>query len=346
MKYIFIDANVYRNLFSDKEGFTDDIKNLLDRLIDEQHANLLMPVQVRDEVERNRAEKWFCEEVKEVSKSINSNKRRISRFEKSPHEEAKEELETTKKELEEDEEKFQKIERRYRALDSKANQKLKGLLGKSMILPENEELIDRARLRIEKGNYPKDDKLGDALIWETLLDFLEGDKKNSTLVFVSNDKKAWGQQGFNPWLKQEFIERTGMEMFFTYHISDIKGATKEEQEKMRDLEREENKKIALFEYQNCYGYVEASRKMDNLIQYKDILTRDDYKVIIEEALEKSSIVNSYFTPYRVRMLLTDGGNEDDELLGIIDFVDDKMLQELNKIYGLHLVQPKYPGVPF
>jgi len=43
MKYIFIDTNQYQHIFSENEGFSENIKEILVRLIDREHVRLLLP---------------------------------------------------------------------------------------------------------------------------------------------------------------------------------------------------------------------------------------------------------------------------------------------------------------
>ena len=140
MKYIFIDTNQYRHLFSKNEGFSDEIKILLDKLINQEHVKLLLPKQVRDEVERNRFENWYNDEIRGNNKDTEKIKSDIKTFEASlaiyPTQ-----LQKIRKKLNKDlvisEKEAKNIKKRYRELKSKANQKLKKLFDEAEFIEEN-----------------------------------------------------------------------------------------------------------------------------------------------------------------------------------------------------------------
>ena len=83
MKYIFIDTNQYRHIFSKNEGFSDEIKNLLDKLINQNHIKIILPQQVKDEVERNRFENWYNDELSDNNKKIQKINSDLKGFEES-----------------------------------------------------------------------------------------------------------------------------------------------------------------------------------------------------------------------------------------------------------------------
>lgn len=57
MKYLFIDSNQYRHIFSANEQFSDEILDLLLKLNEKNKLKFIVPQQVKDEVERNRDNK-------------------------------------------------------------------------------------------------------------------------------------------------------------------------------------------------------------------------------------------------------------------------------------------------
>lgn len=298
MKYIFIDTNQYRHLFSKNEGFSDEIKKLLDKLINQDHIKLLLPQQVKEEVERNRFENWYNDEIKDNDKKISKIEADIKSFEQSlvlfPLE-----LQKIKKKLNSQliilRKESQNIKKRYRGLKSKANQKLKQLFDEAELIEESEEIIYKARLRLDKNNPPNDNKLGDALIWESLLYFLHSIPRGSSLIFVARDNGAWGKDGFNPWLERELKEKTKVSISLTRALSDINTLTKLEQEKLRKIEREELKNNAISNFINSRSFESAGSHCGVLLQYKDIFTKEDYEKIIDASISNMQIYQSFFT---------------------------------------------------
>jgi len=337
MKYIFIDSNTYRHIFSENEGFSDDIKTILINLIDKQHIKLLLPQQVKDEVERNRYEEWYLNEKKDFEKKIEINTKEIEEFDKSLKNHKKE-LACIKKRIQNDNNKLNKeknlLRTRYRGDRSKANQKLKQVFDKAEVIKETSIILDNARLRLEKGNPPKDSKLGDALIWESLLSFLSQNKVKATLIFIARDNNAWGKDGFNLWLKKELKESTNTDIIFTKALSDIEDLTVVERDKIKQTEKEEQKKNALFDFLGVHGYIEASVKLERLLAFKEGLTKDEYIQIIKEFLRNSSIINSYYTSWKVKNILSE--KDSDYVVDKIENIKKDILDNINKIYDIKL----------
>jgi hypothetical protein len=298
MKYIFIDTNQYRHLFSKNEGFSDEIKTLLDKLINEEKIKLLLPQQVKEEVERNRFETWYVDELKGNTNKIEKLQVNIGSLEKMlggfPRE-----LGKVKRKLEKELSVLKReaisIKKRYRELKSKANQKLKTLFDEAEFIGETEEIVQKARLRLDKGNPPNDNKLGDALIWESLLCYLKDAPKKSTMVFVARDGDAWGKDGFNPWLERELKQQTGVSISLTNALSDINGLTNTEQKRLKEIERQELKNNAVSNFINSRSFMSAGAHCQSLLLYKDILTEEDYRKIVTASISNHEIYRSFFT---------------------------------------------------
>lgn len=337
MKYIFIDTNTYRHIFSDNEGFSDDIKNILTSLIENQHIKLLLPQQVKDEVERDRYEQWYLNENNTIEKKIEKNNKEIEVLKEKLNSHEKE-LHSICKRIEGDNKRLLKqkdtIRIRFRSTRSKANQKLKEIFSKAELIEETPEIIDCARLRLEKGNPPKDNKLGDALIWESLIHFLKKDKAKSDLIFIARDNNAWGKDGFNPWLKKDLQDTTNTKIIFTDALSDIEDLTKKEREQIKQTEKEEQKKNALSDFLGVYGYINASMKLERLLLYKEYLTQEDYIQIIREFLRNSSVINSYYTSWKVKAILSE--DDTNYVMDKIENIKKDVLEKLNQIYDLNL----------
>jgi hypothetical protein len=334
MKYIFIDSNQYRHLFSKNEGFSDKTKSILDELIKRQQIQLLIPQQVHEEVERNRLENWYAQELNDTENRI---KNKTAVLEKKKKELTSYPDEFTliakkiKKEIAVEEKELKRIATRFRSPQSKASRKLKSLLDAGEIISENEEIVAFARLRVEKGNPPQDNKLGDALIWESLLHYLSRAEANSTLIFVARDGDAWGVHGFNPWLAKELKEKCGVTVTLAESLSDIEELTKEEQDAIRQLEREESKSNALLSFVNSRSWVRAGENLRSLMAYADLLTESDFAKIITASVTNSEIYKSFYTSSKLNHICR---GEDGYVLPELEPINDtlwKKFIELNQV---------------
>lgn len=206
---------------------------------------LLLPQQVKEEVERDRCRKWPEDEIETMKTKIKSLESICTKAEEDL---AKNKLSSKKiraqfeKEIQQVKKDCDRVNKVFTNNSSKPNQKLKALFAKAQFIEENEKVFKNAQRRHQKGNPPCNDaKIGDALIWESLLCYLSessqvGRKAMVKLIFVANDPKAWGRDVFDPWLKKEFKERAGGVIIFSKKISDISDLTKEEREKIREKE--------------------------------------------------------------------------------------------------------------
>jgi len=305
MKYIFIDSNQYRHLFSRNEGFSDKTKLILDELIKGQQIKLLIPQQVHEEVERNRLENWYVQELNETKSRISSKKNLLQKKKQELTNYPSELLSISNKinkVIIKEEKELERITARFRSPRSKASKKLKSLFEAGEIILENENIVAQARLRVDKGNPPQDNKLGDALIWESLLAYLSSAEPTSTLIFVARDGDAWGAHGFNPWLSKELKEKCGVTVTLAEALSDIEELTKEEQDAIRQLEREESKNNALLSFVNSRSWVAAGEKLRSLMAYTDILSEADYVKIVSASVSNYEIYQSFFTSSKLNLI--------------------------------------------
>jgi hypothetical protein len=294
-----------------------------------------LPQQVKDEVDRNRFEEWYKEETEACRCRIKNLKIQIEKREKEMNTFPKE-LNSIKKKIQNEiiheEKEFKQIKKRFRNLKSKASQKLKSLFDQAEIITETPEIVSAASLRFEKGNPPNDHKLGDALIWESMIDYLARNaERGSSLVFVARDGDAWGYDGFNPWLVRELKEKTKVSISLATKLSDIKDLTKDEQEGLRRIEQEELKNNALLSFVNSGSFISAGRNADRLVEYKDILTKEDYKKIIDASTSNSQIYQSFFTAADLNYLCKGNDNYVVSQLEDLDVTDWQNFVKLNAI---------------
>jgi len=308
MKYIFIDANQYRHIYSSSEGFSQEIYDLLVRLIDQEHIRLLLPQQTKEEVERNRFRSWPEAEEKDVSGKIKKAQKQIeeitSKF--GNYSGSKSLLKNLKSELRKLEREKATVTKRFISLRSAQNQKMKTLFSKAQVLAESAEIIERAKIRQAKNNppYSKDGKIGDPLIWENLITYLKDRKsERPRIIFVSNDKSAWGRESFDPWLENEYKKATNGKITFSNRLSDIPDLTTEEQERIRREEEENLKKNAVSDFVSSSSFINAGGNAQKLLRVKNLLTDDDYRRIIAESVSNHEIYQSFFTGIPLKTLL-------------------------------------------
>lgn len=335
MKYIYIDSNQYRHIYSSSEGFSQEVYDLLMRLTDrEDHAQLLLPQQTKDEVERNRFRPWPEAEESDISSKIEKLAKRIESI-KSEYGEYSgikyllKNLESEKSNLEKE---SHLISKRFISVRSKQNQKIKKLFDKAQILPESTEITTKAQIRLAKGNppYTKDKKIGDLLIWESLLSYL-GEKKNQKpqMIFVSNDKVAWGRNQFDPWLESEYKNITQGNIFFSNRLSDIPDLTTEEQEKIRKEEEENLKKNAITDFVSSQSFVSAGSNAQRLLSCKNFLNEDDYRKILMGSVSNHEIYQSFFTPTTLKELIE---GENGYVVRQVEVIPSELWERFEKRY--------------
>lgn len=305
MKYILIDSNQYRHLFSTHEGFSDTVYELLIKLADSGQVSLLLPQQIKDEVERNRYRGWPEAEVKNINAKIKSLKDLIDK--KSEDLAGYKSYTTLKNEFESEisrlSKEAEKISTTFVSNRSKATQKLRKIFNKAISIPETDTIKITATTRFQKGNPPYNDNLGDALIWESAIDYLNNFKR-SNLIFVTNDKHAWGETVFDPFLQNEYKMKVKGKVLYINKLSDIPDLTADEQEKIRAEELENSKRNAISDFINSQSFVDAGSNADRLLTYKELLGTNDYEEVLRSSLENHEIYQSFFTSIPLTELIT------------------------------------------
>lgn len=335
MKYIFIDSNQYRHIFSLSEGFSDSIHDLLIRLIDSDHAKLLLPQQTREEVERNRYRQWPENEIKNIETKISKLKDLLERRKKDlgsfrTYKDLVGEVNSEIKKLEKEKE---RIISTFTNNKSKANQKLKKLFDKATSIVETQKIRELADIRFKKRNPPYGDTIGDSLIWESLLSIL-GKEKKVDLIFVANDKQAWGKYGFDKILQNEFKKQMrGRRIYYVNKLSDIPEITTEEQEKIKAEELENSKRNAVTDFVSSQSFTDAGEKANRLLLFKNHLTTSDYQDILHASLTNHEIYQSFFTAGPLRELVT---GDDNYVVKEIEPIDSELWDRFAKQYQVSL----------
>jgi len=348
MKYIFIDSNQYRHLFSKTEGFSEEVYRLLILLLDKGRIGLLLPQQTKEEIERGRLRKWPEEEIKRIENKIEEKKKNQKEIKEKygAYESSGDLIEEIEKEISRLELEKENIKESFKSNESKSNTKLKELINRAENIEETEDIIEKAKLRHQKGNPPLDQKIGDALIWESLLEFLRKKREVSLedsidLIFVANDQKAWGIEEFDRWLENEYRERVGGKIFYSNKLSDIQVFTTYELEKeieelkkkLAKKEMEEAKRNAIIDFIASPSFREAGDRAKNLLQYKGLLTPKDYKEIIRGSLSNPQIYQSFFVqPYLADLVAGENGYVVKE----VESIEEELWREFKERYDVNL----------
>lgn len=333
MKHIFIDANQYRHLFSRFEGFSEEVFQLLIKLIDRQHIKLLLPQQTKEEVERNRFRGWPESVLKSGENKIIKLLEQLGKAEKEFSEykglkKIKSEIEKQIKSVQKDQKNVQKT---FISNHSKQNQKLRKLFKRAELIQETEEIRSRAQIRHQKGNPPYDKEgIGDSLAWESLLSHLP---RRAHLIFVAHDNDAWGNLVFDKWLENEYKERVKGEIFYSKKLADIPDLTNEEQKKIRKEELENLKQNAVTDFINSSNFMEAGARAKKLLQFKENLNTVDYKEIFQASLTNHEIYQSFFTSEPLLQLIT---GDKDYVVKEIESVDRELWQRFTGRFNIQL----------
>lgn len=229
---LFIDSNIWLSLYH----FTSDDLTQFGRIMDliGKSIKLYIPQQVFDEVLRNREAKLkdafisfdiktlkfpaFCKEYEEYAqlyKDYSSVQQKFSLWKK-------------------------KIDEDVKKMDLPADRTIRNFFN-SVELLSCDKYIDKAFSRYKIGNPPgKDNKYGDAINWECLLDKVPN---GEDLYFISADKDYRSDivdGAFNPFLTNEWGRKKnskihfyrGLVDFLNENIEDIKLSSEEEKNKL------------------------------------------------------------------------------------------------------------------
>lgn len=221
MKNVFIDTNIWLSLYH----FTNDDLSQFEKLkkMIGDSINLIVPQQVYDEIIRNREVKIldalnnfkinkpsypaFCkgyEEFEKLNKDISSVVNRFEAFKK-------------------------KIKSQINTKELPAD-KILHIFFNDIEKNPCESYIEKAYNRYRIGNPPgKDNKYGDAINWECLLDIIP---EGQDLYFISADKdyrSLVSEGNMNPFLVQEWTKKKNSNIYFysnlvgflTEHVKEI-----------------------------------------------------------------------------------------------------------------------------
>lgn len=212
---LFIDSNIFLSFYS----FTNEDLAELDKLallIRDGEIDLLLPKQVIDETTRNRARtindsfKKFRET--KISLQFPSYCKKYGQY--ASMQKCAEQLKEFHREMASD------IQKDIENKELPADSLIRQLFSLAIKMDNTEQVVDRARMRIDLGNPPgKNGSLGDAMIWETLLSKVE---KGDNLCIVSDDSdysSPLDKDRLNEFLLLEWGDAKGSELYFYRSLS-------------------------------------------------------------------------------------------------------------------------------
>ena len=149
----------------------------------------------------------------------------------------------------------------------------------------NDEIVRKAELRYKRGNPPgKDNKYGDAINWECLLEYAPD---NKDLYFISSDKdysSVIGESQFNLFIQEEWKEKKNSDVIFfnslvsflNKHFESIK------------LKREQEKDKLIIQLSESGSFYRTHKIIEKLNEFSDF-TRNQQDDILESAVDNSQI---------------------------------------------------------
>lgn len=231
---LFIDTNVFLSFY---HLTGDDLEELrkLTILLEKGDLTLYLPTQVVDEFWRNRENK-----ISAALKSLKGQKLNLQfpalckDYDEYPKlREIQRQYENEHSAL------LNKITRDVVLNSLKADKIVEDLFDKAVSIPLTDELLQRARLRMDTGNPPgKEGSIGDAICWESLLKhvpnhenlYMVADDRDYFSILDENKPKEFLLKEWKDKKDSELILYRRLSPFFNEHYPDIRLASELEKE--------------------------------------------------------------------------------------------------------------------
>ena len=310
MIHLFLDSNIWLSLY---HFSADDLEQFekLGKLVNSE-IKLYIPQQTYDEVIRNRDAK-----LKDSFTSFEKFDFRFPVFCKNYEE------------YEDFHQKYNELKKQHgiwcnkvkEDIDNKtlAADRVIDLFFNNNVIPISEEIVRRAEIRYRCGNPPgKDNKLGDAINWECLL---ENVPNYEDIYFVSADKdytSSIDNQYFSRFLNEEWKKKKSSNILF---YKSLVGFFKENNFEDIQLKNETLKDSLVHDLYESANFLSTHRIIAELSRYSD-WTIDQINMLYVAAIENSQIhwiihdddVSSF---YRELLKKYDGSEEAKQLIEII-----------------------------
>ena len=231
---LFIDTNIFFSFYHFSKDDLGEIHKLT-VLIENGEVVLWLPEQVKDEFKRNRENK-INDSMKNLEEQKNKTQFPEICKDYNEYQEMRDLQTEYNKKLSSQ---IQKVTEDIEKRTLRADKKILELFDKAKTIEKTQELIEKARFRMDVRNPPgKDRSLGDAINWEGLLAEIPIFEK---LYIVSNDKDYYSVRDkdkpkdflIDEWDRvhnEEVIFYQRLSQFFMKHYPDIKLAPELEKE--------------------------------------------------------------------------------------------------------------------
>ncbi len=246
-RHIVIDTQVFHSIYTGSDILVTGLEGVA-QMAEAGQIELLLPQQIQDEVFRNKVGKWLTAADRKLVDLIKSERNDITRLKREFN--GRDFLQAAIDEIEEKiaklEKERDKLKTKYISPHSKPNKLLKRLFKEAKLIETSDEVVRRAEIRSTKRNPPLDNEnhFGDAIIWETLLQFCQ---KKTNLIIVAYDT-GWKMGGvkskeINKFLYKEWKAKNGGELELYGELTSLlpKPKTKQEITKRTELTQEELK---------------------------------------------------------------------------------------------------------
>ncbi|MDF1502688.1 PIN domain-containing protein [Roseisolibacter sp. H3M3-2] len=278
---IFIDTNVFLSFFHFSNEDLEEL-NKLSVLLNKKKARLFLPEQVRDEFARNRAVK-----IVDAVKNVRGAKISLSfpqMYKDYP------EYAATRKAIQAAEDQLKRLNARVEAdIDAvtlKADQAIATLFSNATTFPISDDILARARRRVDLGNPPgKKGSHGDAVNWETLLEHVPD---GEDLYIISNDGDFASDldpdTSIDPFLDNEWQKRKQSHVMFHKRLSSFFQQKFPEIHLASELEKE----LLIVDLANSSSFAGTKQTLRTLRNYTEF-TPAQVNSILEAAGSNSQI---------------------------------------------------------
>ncbi len=214
---IFIDTNIYLSFYHFSSDDLEELKKLV-ALARKKHIVLFLPEQVIDEFERNRAGK-----IADAIKRIREQRRSLQLPQISRQYEEYSKL----KDVQAEYDKYltaliEMIEGDIVGKNFEADTVIKELFQVARRIPLTENMISKARLRMELGKPPgKKGSLGDAINWISLLEEVKQGEDISLVTGDDDYSSPLNISQIEPYLKNEWNSSKQSEIHYFKRLSEL-----------------------------------------------------------------------------------------------------------------------------
>ena len=277
---LFIDTNVFLSFYHLSNDDLEEIHKLT-VLLDKGEIKLWLPEQVIDEFKRNRENK-----ISDALKKLKEQQKKPQYPQICKDYEEYAELRELQKEF------GIKLSSLIKKVSDdvpekclKADEKISELFEKATVVSTTEDILQRARFRMDVRNPPgKDGSLGDAINWECLLEnvpmgedlYLVADDKDYYSILDENILKEFLDEEWSYKNKSCITFYRRLSQFFKEHYPDIKLAT--------ELEKE----LAIRSLVNSGTFTSTHAAIDKLSKYTEF-SKSQANELAQVALSNSQI---------------------------------------------------------